>query len=74
MFRRRGIIIRVVSNTKQYKRQYISVGCADACTALSLRLPEDGTWAPKHVVVLKQIYIYIYAYIINVLFIHQLMH
>jgi hypothetical protein len=49
MFRRRGIIIKSVSNIKQYKHQYISVGCAGACTAVYLRLPEDDTSTLKHV-------------------------
>jgi len=69
MFRRRGDIIRGDSNTKQYKHQYISVRCADVCTAVYLRLPEDGTSAPKHVVVSKT-----NIYFVKVLFTHQLMH
>ena len=56
MFRRRGFVIRGVSNTKQYKHQYISVGCVGVCTAVYLRLPEDGTSAPKYVVVFKTKY------------------
>jgi len=39
MFRRRGAIIKGVSNTKLYKHQYISVGCAGACTAVYLTHP-----------------------------------